>query len=205
MRTLHRLFLVAPLLAGAAWAGIGAVQTARADRLLADASREISSLSAAERLTPFDPIVHELHGLLLLKTEGAENLKEAESRFTRALMLRPISPYAWASLAETKYRQGDTRQVFEVALVRAAELGAAEPQVQRTVAFYGLAVRDEVGPATRAAIDRIVGNGMRRDPSEMLQIAQRRGRLSTACRHLSGSARQPDAKWLKTCQSSEGK
>lgn len=224
MAAIHRLLLVVPLLAGGAWAGVSAVQAAMAEGLLFDSSRELAAweaaqlvpsdatrssvlarLESAEHLSPSDPNTHELIGLVRLKGGQEADLVDAASRFTRSLELRPVSPYAWASLAATKYRQGDTKAVFETALANAAALGAAEPQVQRTVAFYGLAVLDEVAPRTREAIERIVANGARRDPAEMLQIAQRRGRLEIACRHVAGSRRQPDAKWLQICRSSEGK
>lgn len=223
MRAIHRLLLVAPLLAGGAWAGVSAVQAAMAEDLLFDSSRELAAweagrlapsdatrssvlarLETAEDLYPSDPNAHELIGLVRLKGGHEADLVDAASRFSRSLELRPVSPYTWANLAATKYRQGDTKAVFETALVNAVALGAAEPQVQRTVAFYGLAVLDEVAPRTREAIDRIVANGARRDPAEMLQIAQRRGRLDIACRHVAGARRQPDAKWSQICRS-EGK
>lgn len=224
MRITHRLLLIAPLLAGSAWAGVSAVRSMLAEDLLFDSGRELAAwesgrvvpsdatrnavlarLEAAERLVPSDPNTHELVALVRLRGAEDGDFVEAAFRFTRALELRPVSPYAWASLAATKYRQGETKQVFEEALLNASALGAAEPQVQRTVAFYGLAVMDEVAPRTREAIERVVGNGTRRDPGEMLQIAQRRGRLSVACRYAAGSPRRPEARWSQVCQSSEGK
>jgi cytochrome c-type biogenesis protein CcmH/NrfG len=224
VRAVHRLLLIAPLLAGGAWAGVSAVQATLAAGALSDSSRELAAweagrlepsdatrsavlarLATAEHLYPSDPNTHELIGLVRLKGGQEADLVEAASRFARSLELRPVSPYAWASLAAAKYRQGDTQVQFERALVNAAALGAAEPQVQRTVAFYGLAVIDEVAPRTREAIDRIVANGARRDPAEMLQIAQRRGRLQIACAPAAGARRQPDARWLRICRNLEAK
>ena len=74
---------------------------------------------------------------------------------------------------------------------------------KRDVALYGLAVWEEVAPETRDAIDHMMTNGMRRDPAQMLQIAQRRGRLDVACRHSPGLQRQTDSKWVQLCQSME--
>src|SRR5205823_2599488 len=98
----------------------------------------------------------------------------------KALELRPMSPYTWANLAAVDYHLGDTGKAFRSALVRAAELGPHEPEVQATIASFGLAVWNEVDAQTQAAIERSVAAGMRREPREMLQIAQRRGRLAIA-------------------------
>ncbi len=102
-----------------------------------------------------------------------------------------------------KYRLGDTGKEFEAALVNAAAVGPFEPEVQGAVALLGLAVWDEVAPATRRAIDRMVAAGMKRNPLEMLQIAERRGRLDIACGHLADSPRRIGSKWAETCQSLE--
>jgi hypothetical protein len=45
-----------------------------------------------------------------------------------------------------------------------------------------------------------VAAGFRRNPLEMLQISERRGRLDIACRHLEGNTRMPDARWAEMCQ-----
>jgi hypothetical protein len=105
--------------------------------------------------------------------------------------------------AVVKYRGGQTDAEFARALVMAARLGPAEPEIQASIANYGLAVWDEVDAATRAAIDGMVAAGMRRNAPEMLQIAQRRGRLAPACRHFHGSPRQTSTKWTQLCQSME--
>ena len=43
----------------------------------------------------------------------------------------------------------------------------------------------------------------RTEEREILQIAQRRGSLAIACRHVAGTPRQTDTKWLHVCQSTE--
>ncbi len=136
-------------------------------------------------------------------TSRQEYLSEAVVQFGKSLELRPMSAYVWANLAATQYRLGDTGKPFRTALVHAAELGPQEPEVQATVANFGLAVWNEVDAQTQAAIESSVAAGMRRQPRETLQIAERRGRLAVPCRHVAGSPRQTDTKWLQLCQSTE--
>lgn len=175
---------------------------ASTDRLSPIARR----IEALEPVDPRNPVVQEMLGLLAVRGADATVAggKPAQ-RYARSLALRPVSPNTWANLAEAKYLEGDTSAVFEHALVTASRLGPAEPQVQRLVAHYGLAVREEVSASTREAIDRMVAAGMRRNPLEMLQIAERRGRLDIACRHLAGVPRGPDPKWSQACQSTEAR
>lgn len=217
-----RFAVMAPAVAALGWLTSVAIHAGAADALVYDASREMGTWAAshaqpgvqtwtwvheelerAAAAIPRSPTVHELLGDLDAHAEGAEYRQEALVHFMKALELRPSSPYTWADIAELKYRIGDTGHDFEAALVRGAELGPAEPEVQQTVAFLGLAVWDEVAPATRTAIERMVAAGMRRDPEEMLRIAQRRGRLDVACRHLAGLPRQIELKWSSQCPSRE--
>jgi hypothetical protein len=154
--------------------------------------------------SPADPTARELLGVL--ETRGGsqpDNFSDARSRFEEALALRPTSPYTWANLAATKYRLGDTGKGFEAALVRSTELGPFEPEVQGAVALFGLAVWDDVTLATRRAVDRMVAAGMKRNPLDMLQIAERRGRLDIACGHIDRSPRRIGSKWAEICQSLE--
>jgi cytochrome c-type biogenesis protein CcmH/NrfG len=113
----------------------------------------------------------------------------AIAHHTRDVERRPAWPHGWAALAEAQYRRGDLGPALEPALMRAVELGPAEPAVQVLVADYGLAVFDEVGRDAQAAIDRAVAAGMRRNPLEILRISERRGRLDRACRHLGDRAK----------------
>jgi len=161
----------------------------------------------AVELTPGHAAAHELLAILDVRravVHGTHDyLAEAHAHFVDAVAARPTSAYSWSNFATERYAVGDTGQVFEAALRRAASLGPYEPEVQRDVALYGLAVWEEVAPETRDAIDHMMTNGMRRDPAQMLQIAQRRGRLDVACRHLPGVQRQTDSKWVQLCQSME--
>src|SRR5207244_3928701 len=132
-----------------------------------------------------------------------EQLGRAQRELVAALEARPGSGYTWAILAEVKYRMGDTGSQFEKAIVNAVALAPYEPEVQRTVADYGLAVIDEMGAPARAAIERAVTAGMKRGAAETLQIAARRGKLGVACRHLDGVPRPAGSKWMQLCQSME--
>jgi len=222
MRWAHLVAVIPALTLG--WASVYAVELGTAGEIVLGAGEEMSEWSAGtkaqptpERLaamradlerakgrTPADPAVHELLGLLDARSVGSQEYRgQAGVHFSRALVLRPTAPNPWANVAAVRYRGGDTGPGFEAALVRAAQMGPFEPEVQRVVANYGLAVYDEVAPATRRAIEAMVASGMRRKPLELLQIADNRGRLAVACRHLAGMPRPTDSKWTQLCQSLE--
>jgi hypothetical protein len=217
-----RIVAILPALAGLAWASASAIDAGVAGAIVQESIAEMNVWAAmrrdpsvetwrsvrdgllhAQALAPADPNVHELLGALYVRDPRRESSAEALVQFGRAIESRPTSPYSWANLATAKYGAGDTGREFEAALARAAALGPHEPEVQRTVAFLGLALWDEMRPATRAAVERMVRAGMSRNPLEMLQIAERRGRLDIACGHLAGSARRIGSKWAQTCQSLE--
>jgi hypothetical protein len=144
-----------------------------------------------------DPSVHELLG------QTSEYPAEAAVHFRQSLERRPMSSYTWANLAASDYRSGDTAAEFRTAIVRAMELGPNEPEVQRTVADFGLALWNELDSSTQGVVEEAIARAMRYQPKEILQIAQRRGRVAVACRHAAGIPRQTDAKWLQPCQSTE--
>ncbi len=221
MDTARRVLTVAAAAAIAVWASYEAVRYGIAGAVAGTAMRELSApsrtdgvvpvgswwandLDHAASMSPKDPALHELRSLAVVRsTRDPVELKQAQGDLVAALQARPGSPYAWSNLAELKYLIGETGPVFESALVNAARLGPFEPEVQRTVVQYGLAVIDEVGPAAREAIDRMLAAGMRRNAAEMLTIASRRGRLDAACRHLDGVPRPAVSKWTHLCQSME--
>lgn len=215
------LRLVVAIGAVGAFAGLAALawSNARADLLLAQASGEMATwstravvgegwdwvrddLDRAAAHDRTDPSIHELLGLLKARrVDRPELVGESIAHFSRALELRPVSPYAWAHLAQASYRMGDTGPVFEAALRRAAGMGPSEPQIQRMVADLGLAVWDETKPETRAAVERMVDAGLRRNPLEMLQISDRRGRLDVACGRLGNDLALPTEKrWPEPCE-----
>jgi hypothetical protein len=215
-----RLVLVVPALAALAALALWAVKLGSAETLAWNAAAEINTWTAtrvqpgfetwlwvrddllrAERRSPRDPSVHELLGVIHARRAGrTEFVDMAVERFARAIELRPTSPYTWANMAVARYQLGKTEAPFEAILVRSALLGPSEPEVQRAVADLGLAMWDEVTPATRALVERHIAAGMRRNPLEMLQISYRRGRLEAACRHLvPGQLPMQEPFWLQQC------
>ncbi len=213
---LARLLVAIPAVLALSWTALAARPHRRADTVVNDAAREIATWASPET----EPAPQSLDRVRAeLEARGAgparqptrsrscwassrerrrgapEYLDEALVHFTRAVTLRPTSPYAWAAIVRAKYAKGDTGPTFEAAVRRAAQLGPAEPEVQHTVADYGLAVWDEVAPETRRAVEAMVTGAMKRDPSEILQVAERRGRLAVACRHLVDVPRRADDSW----------
>ena len=161
-------------------------------------------LTRAAAHVPDDPFVRETLALMLVRNSNEPaDFEEGQRHLVAAIAARTGSPYTWANLAVIKYRLGDTGPAFEKILVNASNLGPHEPEVQQIVSDLGLAMYDEVSPATRAAIERMVAAGMKRNAAEILQIASRRGRLDTACRHLDGEPRPAASKWTQLCQSME--
>ena len=214
-----RLLVVAPAVAVLGWLAVESVRGGEAGSAVYGAAKEmdtwvasgappdpqtvswvVADLERAQGATPDDPEIEELLGALAVHRTGRPGyLEKALAHFSRAVALRPTSPYTWAAIADARYRQGQTGSAFETALRHAAELGPAEPEVQRTVVDLGLATWDEVAPTTRTAVEKTISGAMQRDAGEVLQIAERRGRLAVACRHLSDAPRRVDPRWLSTC------
>src|SRR5688572_387821 len=218
-----RLIVAFAALGVIGWLAVSAQTMARADIAANTASREMGAwaaaryqpqratwdsihetILAAHELSARDPSINELLGVLhVMRRDYAEYQAKGLVHFVQAAVMRPVSAYTWANIAEANYALGHTGESFLMALRRAVKLGPAEPEVQRTVADFGLAVWDELALGERQLVDRMVGAGLRRNPLEMLQISERRGRLALACRHLVGLSRAPDPKWYQLCQSTE--
>jgi hypothetical protein len=221
-----RIVFAAPAIAALGWLAVVAISSGTAGNVVFETSQKVDvvaarpsatmdealdrfheQVNAAYEIAPADPAARELLGVLDVRRAvvhgSQEYLAEADVHFVSALAARPTSAYTWVNYATARYAVGDTGPQFETALRRASILGPYEPEVQRDVALYGLAVWSEVALETRKAIDSMIANGVRRDPAQMLQIAQRRGRLDVACAHLAGVTRQTDRKWVQLCQSME--
>jgi cytochrome c-type biogenesis protein CcmH/NrfG len=214
-----RLLVVAPVVAALGWLAAESLRVGEAGSVVYDAGREMAAWAAsgappdpravsrvaaelerAQAATPGDPEIEELLGeLSVRRIDHPGFLDEAIAHLSRAIALRPTSPYTWAAIADARYRRGDTGPAFEAALRRAAELGPAEPEVQRTVVDLGLAVWQEEAPATRAAVEETIAGAMKRDAGEVLQIAERRGRLAVACRYIADAPRRVGSEELATC------
>ncbi|MEO7741976.1 MAG: hypothetical protein ABIR98_03460 [Usitatibacter sp.] len=147
-------------------------------------------LASAARLDPRNPAVQEVLGALeASRVDRRDILEDGIGRLRASLRMRPASPYGWTTLARAKYAAGDIGPEFQAALVNASLLGPNEPQVQATVADLGLAAWDDLAPQARRTIDFMVGQAVRRDAAQTLRLAERRGRLDLACRHLAGASR----------------
>ncbi|MBL0141374.1 MAG: hypothetical protein IPP91_04755 [Betaproteobacteria bacterium] len=214
-----RVLAAVPAIATLAALSVFAARWGAADSLSHDATREINTWTAtgvtpgidtwmwvradlqkAERWAPADPQPAELLGVLHLQRAGRAEFSELALEYLRrSLELRPSSPYTWANVAEARYRLGMTAAPFESILVTTQRLGPSEPETQRLLAELGLALWDELAPETREAVKTAIDAGMRRNPLEILQISERRGRLAIACAHASGDKRLQGSKWIEIC------
>lgn len=222
MAGLARAIAVGPLLLCLGWLSLSSLSRGRADTLVYDASREMitwpavrapkvetwdwvrDDLLAALSLSPRDPTAHE--ALAVLETErldSLEFLRDADVHLRMALELRPASPYTWVNFATLRYRLNDVGGPFQAALVEAVRLGPGEPEIQRRVADLGLAVWGDVTEPTRTAIRQALEWGMRRNAPEMLQIAERRGRLPVACGLAPRVNGYMESRWYPLCESTE--
>lgn len=164
----------------------------------------VADLERAAASAPGDPNIEELLGSLDMKrADRPQFLDEALVHYRRAVALRATSPYTWAAILATDYRKGESTGEIQAAMRNAARLGPAEPEVQLAVIDYGLALWDEEGPETRGQVEGAITGAMKRDPSQALHIAERRGRLAVACRHLADAPRRVDPEWRLLCRSRE--
>ena len=158
-----------------------------ADAVNANAIRD--ALLAAQRLEAGNPTLAEQLGELYALavrgegaggTAGAQHTKALE-QYSKAVLLRPTSPYSWANFAWIKYQLGQADPIFYRALENAARLGPWEPEVQFTVADLGFATWDEMPQRLRSQIVEIAKNSQRRYAEKLVAVAARRGRLALVC------------------------
>lgn len=216
MNAVTRGLIAIPVISILGWGISVAVDVGRAKALILEAAQEMRTwsgppdqgtwdstrerLEAAGHIYDGDPTQRELLGLLgSLRLDRRDLMAGGESHLIAALKTRPTSAHTWAHLAEVRYRLGQPGAALELPLNRAVDLGPSEPGVQRLVADYGLAIWTEVTPPTQGAIDRMVAAGIRRNPLEMLQISERRGRLDAACRHFAKTSRQTSTRPGRLC------
>jgi len=160
-----------------------------------------ADLERARSVTPGDPEIEELLGELAGRRIDRPDFRgEALAHFARAIAQRPTSPYTWAAVADARYRKGDTGPAFETALRRAAELGPAEPEVQRTLIDIGLAQWDRLPEPMRQELRKALAQSMERYPFKTLPIVSRHGHLEMACPYVAGDARLARTSWPRRCQ-----
>jgi hypothetical protein len=144
------------------------------------------ALAQALRLDPRNPAIAESNGLLHSQRvqEGSGSgvfQEEALGFFEEAAVRRPTSPYTWANIALTRYRLGRTDAKFMAALSQAQRLGPWEPEVQLIAADFGLAMWDEMDAAGRAELKATLARGAKRQGAQVVQLAEKRGRLGLVC------------------------
>ena len=147
------------------------------------------SFLRAQSLEPGNPATAEqLAGLYTLnarnpETGGAIGPQWAKGReqYASAVLMRPTSPYSWANLAWTKYYLGQVDAEFYHALDVAIRLGPWEPEVQFVVVDLGLALWEEMPAELQPKVLAMAENGQRRYAKQIVEIAQKRGRLAQVC------------------------
>jgi hypothetical protein len=108
-------------------------------------------------------------------------LEEALKRYRAAAMLRPSSPYVWASIALVKFKLGDTDDEFYGALARAARLGPWEPDVQAILAEIGFTGWSRLAEAGKRITAAAIERGTVTQPDEMKNLARLQRRVPGLC------------------------
>ena len=120
---------------------------------------------------------------------GAERralLHAAADYYRRAISVRPLWPYSWASLLGVKDRLGEVDGEFHLALARSDELGPWEPQVQLQLLEAGLRHWDELGQGPRARVQRKLAAAVTVQPREVFALVRGFGRADLLCAIASG-------------------
>ena len=161
-------------------------QHERSMPVLAEWLETRDALVRAKRLDPRNPAIVEsialLHSQRVQEGSGSGVFQEeALAYFEEAALQRPTSPYTWANIALTHYRLGRTDARFVTALSKAQRLGPWEPEVQLIAADFGLAMWDEMDPGSRAELTATLGRAAKRQAAQVVQLAEKRGRLGLVC------------------------
>ncbi len=197
--------LAVPAVAGLLWLSWVAASHAWAETAIHEAAGNVTNMNATGQLPSYEewkvmrepltaarerdranPNLYEAEGnLFTFVVKDGERYRgfaaEGVEAFSRAVVLRPASAFAWLGLAEAKYRNGEQDALFYRALANAAQLGPNEPPVQLGVTDLGLAAWDELPADLRETLLQLMRNSVRRNTVELLNIAERRGRLEMVC------------------------
>lgn len=137
-----------------------------------------ASLKEALHLEPSNPMF----------VEQFARTEEMSAAFVRSLagwreaaLMRPGSPYAWASIALLKLRSGQMDAEFYGALDRAAQLGPWEPPVQIAIADAGLAAWRRLTPPAKTLLIAALERGLLRQAPEIRRLAVAHGTLPLVC------------------------
>jgi tetratricopeptide (TPR) repeat protein len=147
---------------------------------LAQWSAAYSRISLARRLNPLSADHSADLGRLMdwqslqQSSEGALSMlyRERASRFYReAIEKRPSWGYAWANYAQSQLLLGNREEEVLPALEKAIVLAPWEPQVQRKVAWIGIASWDRLPGRLRAMFEESIRRTVETD-SSLVYIAR---------------------------------
>lgn len=158
-----------------------------------EANEVVTTLLRAQHLDPGNPATAEQLGGAY--TTDIQNKRDAGpngavtrqwphafEQYSRAVVLRPTSPYSWANRAWTKYYLGQIDRDLYVAMQNAISLGPWEPEVQFVVVDLGFALWEEMPVVLRPQVLALAQNGVRRYGAKIVSIAQKRGHLADVCK-----------------------
>jgi hypothetical protein len=150
----------------------------------------IASLRQALVLEPSNPLyveqfarLEELRALQMRRGDPAasEALHLSLARYHDAVLMRPGSPYVWASVAMLKARLDQLDFEFYRALERAGRLGPWEPQVQIAMIDVGLATWPVLARTGKNAVLGALERALLRQATEVKRIAAAHGTLTLVC------------------------
>ena len=153
----------------------------------------IESLLRAQSIDPNSPAIAEhLGGAYTIDVQEnrqatpsgvvTRQWPQAFEQYSRAVVLRPTSPYSWANRAWTKYYLGQVDKGLYDALQNAINLGPWEPEVQFVVVDLGFALWEEMPVDLRPQVLALAQNGARRYGAQIIAIARKRGHLADVCK-----------------------
>lgn len=109
------------------------------------------------------------------------------SQIRRAIALRPLSPYSWATLLLLKRERAEYDAEFRHALERTVTLGPWEPEVQPIVADVGLSAWADLPEREQEMVRMNFMRGMKRQSQTMIAIANSHQQSCIGSRaHLAG-------------------
>lgn len=155
---------------------------------------ELTAAAAALReslaLEPSNPLfveqlgrVQEMRARQLPPGDAAlkEALRLVLAQYRGAALMRPGSPYVWASIAALKLRLDETDFEFYGALERAERFGRWEPAVQLALADIGLAGWRWLAQPAKLRVLGAIERAWPRESSEIRRIAAAHGSLAPVC------------------------
>jgi len=150
----------------------------------------LASVSQARTLEPSNPHFLEQAAWLVEKRAlnlqaddpaMREGLRQSLAMYREAAVMRPGSPYVWASIAALKAQLDDLDYEFYGSLQRADRLGRWEPAVQLALADIGMAMWRLLPYSAKLLVLGAVERAMRRQEPELRRIAAAHGSLEGLC------------------------